>query len=152
MFTRMLWKMNPFWLYNMFQVGGSTTTTNPTMAVDFSLDQKTCPTNPWVCQASAETSDLDIFQSYQRWQPLKWLALVACGWWLWWVVVRCEKFRKNIPSKELNISHPRAVGKMSFLSHWWDMLGPLEGILKIEMIPRFLSSLLNFTLLSWKVV
>ena len=23
-----------------------------------------------------------------------------------------------------NISHPKAVGKMSFLSHWWDMLVP----------------------------
>ena len=27
-----------------------------------------------------------------------------------------------------NISHPKAVGKMSFLSHWWDMLVPWRVI------------------------
>ena len=30
-----------------------------------------------------------------------------------------------------NISHPKAVGKMNFLSHWWDMLAPWRVFMSI---------------------
>ena len=86
-----------------------------------------------VCQASAETSDLDIFQSYQRWQPFKWLnswlrvgdGYDGDGW--WWDV---NIFNKDIASKErIHIPYPiqRQLGRWVSFPIGGIMLGPLEG-------------------------
>ena len=40
------------------------------------------------------------------------------------LILRRKNEKVKYPSRELTYPIPKAVGKMSFLSHWWDMLVP----------------------------